>query len=56
LLTRSTNAQHGRYSLSNVKGISDDCKKHVLIDIELTTEEEIRIRGSKLLDLDSLKN
>jgi hypothetical protein len=42
-------------SLSNVNGISDDCKKLVLIDIELTTEQEIRIRGSKLTNLDSLK-
>ena len=42
-------------SLSDVKGISGDCKKLVLIDIKLTTEQEIHIRGSKLINLDSLK-
>jgi hypothetical protein len=42
-------------SLSNIKGFPEEFKKLVLIDIELTTEKLIFIRGSNILKLDSLK-
>jgi len=42
-------------SLSNVEGISGDCEKIVLIVIELSNTEIIKIRGSAFPQLDSLR-
>jgi hypothetical protein len=44
-------------SLSNVQGISGDCKKLVLVDIKLADDQKafIRLRGTNVFSIDSLK-
>jgi hypothetical protein len=44
-------------SLSNVQGISGDCKKLVLVDIKLADDPKafIRLRGTNVFSIDSLK-